>query len=694
MSQVADDLTLQRGGETLALQKTETRFTARPQQPEVISTVVQGVAAQCLHQVPVGSRTEAVLLEFEVSDPTELTAAMDQTRDRPDVAFVSHVYALVDNPGSLVYLADDLTVQFADSVSNEARRSLTQALGLGDETVLVGLDNAFIYRVTREATENPIKIANRLIERDDILAAEPNIVVHSAPSYRPSDRYYPQQWYLNHSGGPGLAQGSHIFAEAAWDITRGDRSIVVAIADDAIDLNHPDFQGIGKIVAPRDFRNTNDFLPLPVRDTDNHGTACAGVCLAEETGEGIVGIAHGCALMPLATTGYLDDRSIDELFDWAIDRGASVISCSWGASAVYFRLSMRQQAALSRAARVGRHGKGCVVVFAAGNANRPTRGEINEQGWTKNILSGNTKWLSGFAAHPEVIAVSACTSLNQKAAYSNWGQDISVCAPSNNAPPGIWLQETGYVSTAPVINKALAGKGIFTSDRVGNQGYTAGDYTSGFGGTSSACPLVAGVAALVLSVNPHLTAAEVKQILEETADKIVDEGTDPQLGTQFGQYDGDGHSKWFGYGKVNAYKAVLAAQQKAQSPPPVKRRIRGSNDRQMSIPDNQESGVSSPIRVRDSLAILELDIKLELDHPDWGDLEILLLAPQQSPVMLQGRGTRGQGLFSRSYDFTTTPQLKRLFKASAEGTWQLQVRDRAAGDTGVLTFWQLTLGVG
>ena len=54
----------------------------------------------------------------------------------------------------------------------------------------------------------------------------------------------------------------------------------------------------------------------------------------------------------------------------------------------------------------------------------------------------------------------------------------------------------------------------------------------------------------------------------------------------------------------------------------------------------------------------------------------------------------GQGPFARTYDFTTTPQLKRLFNAPAEGTWQLQVRDRAAGDTGVLTFWQLTLGVG
>ena len=321
MSQVADDLTLQRGGETLALKKTETRFTARAQQPEVIPSVAQGVPAQCLHQIPVGSQTEAVLLEFEVSQPADLTAAMDQTRDRPDVAFVSHVYALVDNPGTLVYLADDLTVQFADSVSDEARQVLARDLGLGDETVLVGLDHAFIYRVTREATENPIKIANRLMERQDVLAAEPNIVVHSALAYRPSDRYYPQQWYLHHRGGQGLAEDSHIWAEAAWDITRGDRSVVVAIADDAIDLNHPDFQGIGKIVAPRDFRSPNDFLPLPRRETDNHGTACAGVCLAEENGEGIVGIAPRCALMPLATSGYLDDRSIDELFDWAIDRG-------------------------------------------------------------------------------------------------------------------------------------------------------------------------------------------------------------------------------------------------------------------------------------------------------------------------------------------------------------------------------------
>ena len=118
----------------------------------------------------------------------------------------------------------------------------------------------------------------------------------------------------------------------AWDITRGVRSIVVAIMDDSVDLNHPDFQGVGKLVAPRDFKD-NDFIPLPGDAEDNHGTACAGVAVAEETGAGAVGVAPGCALMPIRTTGFLDDDTIEDLFSWAIEHGAAVISCSWGPAA-------------------------------------------------------------------------------------------------------------------------------------------------------------------------------------------------------------------------------------------------------------------------------------------------------------------------------------------------------------------------
>ncbi len=101
----------------------------------------------------------------------------------------------------------------------------------------------------------------------------------------------------------------------------------------------------------------NDFLPLPDVQETSHGTACAGIALAEENGKGIVGVAPGCALMPIRTTGFLDDESVEDIFNWAIEKGASVISCSWGASAVYFPLSLRQRAAIARAATKGRNGK-------------------------------------------------------------------------------------------------------------------------------------------------------------------------------------------------------------------------------------------------------------------------------------------------------------------------------------------------
>ena len=73
---------------------------------------------------------------------------------------------------------------------------------------------------------------------------------------------------------------SHISVERAWDITRGLRSVVVAVVDDYFDLNHPDFQSMGKVVAPRDLKE-NDFLPLPGEKETSHGTACAGIAVAE-----------------------------------------------------------------------------------------------------------------------------------------------------------------------------------------------------------------------------------------------------------------------------------------------------------------------------------------------------------------------------------------------------------------------------
>jgi subtilisin family serine protease len=678
---------LQRGGEELALLKVSDRFTVRPTSEAAVAQLAQILPARPNREIKA-----AQLEEFTVA-PKQRDAAMQAARNNQAVAFASHVYQLKDNPQTLVYLSDELTIQFLPETDEGKINAIAAKFGLQLVKPVVGIPNTFVFQVTPDATENPIKIANRLMGYPEVLTAEPNIVVPKEPHYRPRDSNYPQQWYLYNTGGSGLAAGSHIDVEKAWDITRGNRSVVVAIADDAVDLNHPDFQGTGKIVAPKDFKD-QDFLPLPANSDESHGTACAGVAVAEENGTGIVGVAPGCALMPIRTTGFLDDDTIEQLFDWAIAHDASVISCSWGAAAVYFPLSLRQRAALTRAATQGRRGKGCVIVFAAGNANRPVSGTIFERGWPSDLLRGPTNWLGGFTIHPDVITVSACTSLGKKSAYSNWGTNVSVCAPSNNAPPGMWFEQTGYISTAPAVTAALPGLGVFSADLLGATGYETGDFVRSFGGTSSACPVVAGVAALVLSANPDLTANEVKRLLQETADKIVDRDADPQLRMVLGTYDTNGHSQWFGYGKVNAFKAVQAAKLKiTQSSQSSSRTIKGRNDKPVEIPDNNPQGITSAIKVNDPALIQEIRITVNIKHDFLGDIEVSLKAPTGQTVLLQNRTLGSKTQLQATYSVETTPTLKQLFNKPATGVWQLQIIDYALMDTGMLNSWELSLGV-
>ncbi|MGD0273341.1 MAG: S8 family serine peptidase [Gaiellaceae bacterium] len=130
------------------------------------------------------------------------------------------------------------------------------------------------------------------------------------------------------------------------------------------------------------------------------------------------------------------------------------------------------------------------------------------------------------AAYPQAIAVGASTSLDCPASYSQFGPELALVAPSSGG---------GLTGT------------VVTTDRTGSAGYSSGDYFSGFGGTSAAAPLAAGVAGLVLSRNPGLTEAQVREILENSADKI-----DPELGA----YDASGHSDRFGYGRIDAQRAL------------------------------------------------------------------------------------------------------------------------------------------
>ncbi len=678
---------LQRGGEEIALEKVDDRFTVGGYGKTNVADLATRFAVQ---QNP--GTTPNKITEFLV-DPDKRDQAMQDVRQSGQVGFAAHVYQVKGDLTSRIYLTNQITVQFAPQVSAATIGQIVNELGLKQTKPVEGLPNTFVMELTANAPENPLKISNRLMQKAEVLAAEPNVVVEAQSHYRPKDSLYGKQWHLNHNGGANLVQGSHISAEKAWDVTRGHRSIVVAVMDDGVDLRHPDFQGAGKVVAPRDFKGS-DFRPVPDDRDENHGTSCAGVAVAEENGSGVVGVAPGCALMPIRTTGFLDDETIETLFDWAVKKGASVISCSWGPSAVSYPLSLRQKAAITRAATKGRRGKGCVIVFAAGNANRPTNGVINESGWERNALNGPTKWYGGFTVHPDVITVAACTSLNRKATYSNWGTEISVCAPSNNAPPGIGLPNLGFVATPPEIQGDTPGLGIVTTDRVGNLGYDQSNYAYDFGGTSSACPLVAGVAALVLSANPQLKAREVRQIIEQTTDKIVDPNPDPQFGLQRGTYEANGHSDWFGYGKVNAEKAVKAARaMRVARFTTGTKPVQGINNNIVEIPDGFEAGVTSPIAIAENGTVQDIQVGVDIDHEYLGDISIQLIAPSGDTALLQGRNLGRKTKLQKLFTLQNTPTLQLLLEQPSQGEWQLQIVDPIAGDTGRLNGWKIAIGI-
>ncbi|HWQ13537.1 MAG TPA: proprotein convertase P-domain-containing protein [Roseiflexaceae bacterium] len=669
--------TLQRGGEAIALEKVPDQFTARVRPGVRPAVLAESLGAEHAKHL------ERHNLELLKVDAERRDAVMQAARADEDVAFASHVYRIAGDPSSRLFLTDEITVQFKPEVGDEEIEALAARYGLQLLKEVPGVPHAFVFRVTEQATENPIKIANRLVASGRVLLAEPNVAIPAQTFHTPGDPLFAEQWHLHHTGGPFLEPASHIDAVRAWDITRGMRAVVIAVADDSCDLRHEDFRGEGKIVAPRDFAG-RDFDPLPEATDDNHGTACCGVAVAEENGVGVVGVAPGCALMPIRTSGFLDDNSIEELFGWVTERGAAVVSCSWGPSARDFPLSLRQNAALHRCATVGRGGKGCVIVFAAGNANRPVDGTVDERGWPNDELRGPTRWRDGYAAHEDVIAVAAITSQARKAAYSNWGRQIALCAPSNNAHP----VHAGR-RTFPQITTPITGLGVVTTDRVGPAGYDGTDYTRRFGGTSSACPVVAGVAGLVISANPDLTARQVREILEATADKIEDPTPDAQLGNAFGAYDARGHSQWFGYGRVNAFKAVSRAVEIGGDTPVTA--LRGSSAPALAIPDNTPDGVRDTISFAEDAAVASVAVTLAIRHTYIGDLRVTLMAPSGASVVLHDRAGGGADDLRRSYDVSTTPGLRTLEGQQVRGAWTLWVQDVAPVDTGVLERWELAI---
>ncbi len=265
----------------------------------------------------------------------------------------------------------------------------------------------------------------------------------------------------------------------AWDITTGTSSVTVAIIDTGVDLDHPEFSG--RIVQGWDFVN-ND----PYPDDDHwHGTHVAGIAAAQgNNSQGVAGVAWNVKIMPLKvldSSGNGTDADVAAAIVWAADRGVKVLNMSLGGDVSSSVLAD----AVDYAYR-----KGCLMVAAAGNEG------------TNRVLYP--------AAYTQVIAVSAVNYYSGIAWYSNYGPEIEVAAPGGDGSYPI-------SSTVP-----------------GRYGSAAG--------TSMATPHVAGLAALLWSANPSLTAAQVRYCITSTA---VDLGS-------------PGRDWYYGYGVIDAAEALKA----------------------------------------------------------------------------------------------------------------------------------------
>ena len=477
---------------------------------------------------------------FKLPQDSDVSRCKALLRELPDVRFAGSV--LVDpHTQEPVLYTENIFLKFVDLLPPTQCLVILDELGLTIKQQVPYAANAFFVQHKNCCGTDVCSFALELLKREDIDYCHPEML-------RQGQRraIHDNQWHLKKTTVTYHVQiDASANVEAAHDLAQGE-GVVIAVIDDAFDIDHPEFAGFGKVVGAQNFDRRNARQgPRPKNDLERHGTAAAGVACAN--GEvGASGVAPRASLMPLKLTKPLGARAEADAFFWAADQGADIISCSWGPAEGHwadptdprhtqvFSLAASTRLAIEYAATKGRNGKGCVIFFGAGNGN-------------ENVDN------DGYSSHPMVIAVGACNDQNRRSAYSDYGKALWCCFPSGDQshPDPKFQPATSTPQTRGIRTTDLSGKFAAPNNAA---------YTESFSGTSSACPGAAGVAALVLGVNPILDRESVRQILADCCDKIGHADDGP-----LGQYDQCGHSHYYGYGRLNALRAVHLALERKET---------------------------------------------------------------------------------------------------------------------------------
>lgn len=393
------------------------------------------------------------------------------------------------------------------------------ALGIGNDPHRRMTDDGDLRRQKQDTLE----VIRALRRRPDVQSAAPNFIVRHYATI-PDDPLYPRQWHFPLINLPD-----------AWDIATGSRDIVVAVIDTGVLMAHPDLQG-------RLTEDGYDFVRDPLMSNDGdgidpdpndpgdgdgsssfHGTHVAGTIAADSNNHiGVAGVSWETRIMPIRVLGSGGIGTLYDVVQGVLyaagepndsgtipPRPADIINLSLGTSAHYPEL----QDLFTRI-----RNKGIIVIAAAGNEN-----------------SSVPVYPAGYAG---VLAVSAVNCDRIRAAYSNYGPYIDLAAPGGDLTP---------LGGAPALVWSTGG-----DDSSGTIHFT---YTA-YGGTSMAAPHVAGVVALMKALYPTLRPAELDMLIEDGA--ITDD-----MGTV-------GRDDDYGWGLIDAYKALTAAQALSVAPPALR----------------------------------------------------------------------------------------------------------------------------
>jgi subtilisin-like proprotein convertase family protein len=459
-----------------------------------------------------------------------------------------------------------------------------------------------------------------------------------------------RQWHLN-----GTQTGQSLVdinIMRAW-IDYSGKAVNIGHYDDGIDLRLSEFNGR--------YNNTRD-LPgnnaSSIDAGDGHGTATAGLIVANNDGSGMTGIAFGATL----TSIDIFKPGVDFIAAMNTLKNFDVTTHSWGFidQGVGNPYDPFWQALIvnpvSDSLASGRGGLGTITVFAAGNG-RQDFDNANLQGL--NLPNG-------------VITVGAITDQGQVSWYSTPGANLLVSAPSNG---GV--------------------KGVATTDMLGSNGYASGDITTDFGGTSAATPMVAGIVALMLEANPNLGWRDVQTILSYTARHTGSAIGAPLAGYETDAWGFNGAKNWnggglhysadYGFGLVDASAAVrLAESWSKQSVNSNQSFISSSIGGNFPLQDL--TGYEFKFTITQKLDIEHVRIEFpDLSHSAMGDLDIELISPLgTSSHILNNEGALVD--FSGGWQF-----MSQEFRGeNALGQWTLRIKDEASQDTGY--FSQVRLG--